>query len=514
MSVLYLFGGRNWTSRKSWSFLTGIPTHLFRICSDQEYRETVFVADSYKARIVVLERTLKLAYIGRHEAIQRMKRHQKHLERMARPRKHVRDVEQKVVRLTYEVAALQERIRELSMCIETHEIEIEKIRKEGLLETSAVTLNRALRLAQRSLAEAERARNFVIIPIERRIEEMERKNENPIPSIAPSIAITRDEALSVETTEYLEKIVQAVKNAVSSYTTGQNRLLVLAEPNIERSFKRFAEEIERATQQLQSSLDLEDEIEADLAQLRIKIDSLKADLRQRLEKKKIRDLEQNWDKFLKSNQKATTPENESDPQHALLISTEEASATLVEVVRVLRCRNILLHQRLFRIEVFAERLNQIHQMVELLPKSFKSELRECFRLACAILLFLREQRIQDDTRTEETEEFARHIDKLERSVQITFIRLIKEKRPEDKPSQKKRKQFEKRLHYLQKAKQEQKSEFEKWSTKSAEGEDGKRDFLSALAAQRCEKYQVLMKTTARNIDIIELMMHEKVEDSG
>lgn len=510
-SVLYVFGRRDWTNPKSWDFLIKGPTHLFKICADEEYRETMQVATSYKDRINILERTLKLAYIDRQQATQRLKKTEKYLERLVRSRKNARDIEQQMERLSAKHTALKEKICELCASIESQRLEIEKLKKQGVIEISKVSSNRAMRLTQRSIAEAERARDSIILPMERRIEAMEQQNLRAKAAI-PTIVVTEQETLSVEATEKLERILQTVQRAASSYSNARSKLSVLTTSKIEHSFLRFAREIQNAEQQLQSSLDLESEIETDIAQLNVKIDWLKADIRLRQENPQQEQLEQNWDELLKTNCPTPLPEKESDPQQALLLSMEEGAAALTEVVRVLRSRNILLHQRLFRIEVFVERLNQIRHMVGLLPRSFNSELTECFRIASILLVFLQEQRIQDDTRIEETEEFARRIDKLEHSVQMTFIGLIKGKRPGDKPSQKKRKHFEKVLHSLQKTKRDQESEFRKWSAKSAEEQERNYNFLTALAVQRCRKHQELLEITSRNIDILKLMLHEKIDE--
>lgn len=509
-SVLYVFGRRDWTNPKSWDFMIKGPTHLFKICADEEYRETMQVATSYKNRINILERTLKLAYIDRHQATQRLNKAEKHLKHLIRSRKHTRESEQQMVRLSDKCTALKEKICELSTSIESQRIEIEKVRKQGVIEISKVSLNRAMRLTEQSIAEAKRARDSIIVPMERRIEKMEQQNLLTIAAIPP-IVVTKQETLSVEATEKLERILQAVQRAESSYSNVRSKLSILSAPKIEDAFQRFAQEIEYAEQQLQSSLDLESEIEADIAQLNVKLDWLKADIRLRQENQQQEQLEQNWDELLKTNCPTPLPEKESDPQHSLLVSMEEGAAALTELVRVLRSRNILLHQRLFRIEVFVERLNQIRHMVGLLPRSFKSELTECARIARVLLVFLQEQRTQDDTRIEETEEFAHRIDKLEHSVQMTFIGLIKGKKSGDKPSQKRRKHFEKSLHYLQKTKRDQESELRKWSARSTEGQERNYDFLKALSLQRCGKHQELLEITSRNIDIINLLLHKKTD---
>jgi hypothetical protein len=79
-------------------------------------------------------------------------------------------------------------------------------------------------------------------------------------------------------------------------------------------------------------------------------------------------------------------------------------------------------------------------------------------------------------------------------------------------SRQKRKRLTQLLHELQATKVELSKENRRWKEMAADAAAKKKIFIASVAAPRCEKYGILITTTSRNIDLIELLLHRPVKE--
>lgn len=493
-SIVYALGLRirHFTDARRW--LSDNSTHLYKLCSDADYRKIQTVAAKYQTKMDALHQSLQL---GRSDKLRITKfileckakiNSLEQLEEGQRARDHQRQLEA----LAGIIVVMSQRLEEIDARAKVIEAQMQRTHTAGRIDStelqSKLSMIKALKLLAGDM-------KIALDTFEQHVQ-----NKELLIALRPKLSSSNEvkrSSLADETTQRFQKTVQLLGVKLTDHAVTGKQLAILTAPTIGKSFELFAKEIEKAKEQLQQSIDQETLLEKDIFKIEARIQRY----REENVDENAHGLQREKQDPARSNKQETSP----------LASAVNAKESMQSVVRKLSTRNILLHQRLFHIEILAERLRQIKQLLELKPKSLKSELIDCASIMNAIYSYLRDGHLQNDQQKDETIELAQRVDKLEHATQMLFIRLIKENDEKVKPSVENRQHYSLKLQYLQEAKLEQETAHALWTMASNQGQLSNHEFLAAVAAQRCKKFEALMTTTARNIQIMELLLHERAE---
>ncbi len=505
-SIAYALGLRirHFTEARRWLFDTA--THLYKLCSDDDYRQIQIVVTKYQTKLDTLRQSLKLGRSDKQRITKFMLECQakinslEQLEEGQRASDHQRQLDA----LADIIVMMSKRVEDIDARSKVIEAQIQRTYTANCIEStelqSKLSMIKACKLLTGDI-------KIALDTFEQHVQ-----NKELLTALRPNLSSGNEvkrSSFADEIIHRFQKTVRSLYGELTNYAVDGKQLAILTAPTIGESFELFAAEIEMAKEQLQHSIDQGTQLEKDIFKIEAKIQRYREESGACPAETQAGAVDESSCGLPREKQ---DPAGSNRQKTSHLKSAEDAKEAMQSAVRKLSTRNILSHQRLFHIEVMAERLRQIKQLLELKPKSLRSELTECSSIANAIYMYLRDRRLQNDHQKEETIELAHRVDKLEHATQMLFIRMIKENDSKAKSSAENRKHYSLKLQYLQNAKCEQESAHARWTTSSNQGQLSNHEFLAAVAAQRCEKYEVLIASTNRNIQIIELLLHERTEE--
>jgi hypothetical protein len=299
-----------------------------------------------------------------------------------------------------------------------------------------------------------------VLENEKRAEDSAQRKANPASN---QTAPKPDES----TFEYILQTHQTFAQLVEKSMRQRGQFAILLDGNIERNLERLSSLIKSAHHTLSSSVDHETEIERELHRFN-----------------------------------ATYSIYQGDGEGNEL---EQSRETFKATLRTLRYRNLLLFQRLFEIEIFAERLNHIRLLLELLPTSMHSEISEWTKTSSVILSAL--QRLSDHSEMPfKASDFAARINKLEQTVQMAFIDFIKRDKFELQQTSPKVVQFKRCLEVFEKACAAHSNNYSYWDEQGMKGMENRHEFVIAVSRLRCERYAEMQINAERNADVIKIAM--------
>ena len=272
--------------------------------------------------------------------------------------------------------------------------------------------------------------------------------------------------------EYILQTRKAFTQLVEKSKRGKTNLAILLDGSVDRNLERLSSLIETAKRTLSNSVDQETELE----------------------------------KELQSFHTAHPQKGARDKEHDKEL--EQSRDTFEQTLRTLRYRNLLLLQRLFEVEIFAQRLNYIRLFIELFPKSMAGEISEWTRTASAIMSTL--QKLSENTETPvKISKLGARVDSLEQAVQMAFIGFIKKDELDLTSESPQVTQFKKCLHIFQDAQNAHEKNYEFWSQQVHKGMENDHEFVIAISRLRCERYAELRINAERNAEIIQVAMTKR-----
>jgi len=189
-------------------------------------------------------------------------------------------------------------------------------------------------------------------------------------------------------------------------------------------------------------------------------------------------------------------------------SDEAAHAELVLALQAHRKRNLLIGQRLFRIEGIVRRLYILKLLIAALPRSMKEEFEQYIKLTDALSRYLENEWRSENADSGESPDFANRLSTLERNTLMSFIRIAKSDRKELSAQSivRLKSEISTMMPEFELEKSDQQVELDKWSALENQAIAGNKELLHAFASRRREQSATILKTVEQSIDVLQVIL--------